>query len=285
MTQQPSAPAHRDPTNATLNLITWSVRTTDPRVARAQAVWLADQERADVVVLTDVSHGTSGQTLVSELSRRGYCSIVAPLGRRDSNTVLASRHQMTAIDPLVDALAHRTPAAHLHLSGSDVVIAGVSVPTRQSAGQRGQDKQAMQEAIAASVIELAESHPDGPVLVAGSLAAVEPGHRPAHQSYTPADYSFYRSFGDARLVDAFRALRPEGREYSWFDRNGAGHRVDHLFVSARHAHLLTGCGYLQTPRQEGFSERAALFAGLRLPSRQPSSSSTSGADEHFPIGA
>jgi len=94
----------------------------------------------------------------------------------------------------------------------------------------------------------AQFHDDLPVLVAGDLNVVEPGHLPHHSVFGSWEYDFYRAFALAGFTDCFRLVSPDVVDHSWFGRSGNGYRFDHMFVSSFHAGSITGCGYDQAPR-------------------------------------
>jgi exonuclease III len=72
------------------------------------------------------------------------------------------------------------------------------------------------------------------------------------------DYDFYRSFGDAGLVDAYRHVQRDGADVSWLGPKG-GQRLDHAFLTARYVDRLTECRFDHTTRSLGLSDHSALM--------------------------
>jgi exodeoxyribonuclease-3 len=105
---------------------------------------------------------------------------------------------------------------------------------------------------------------DGPVIVAGDLNVLEPGHIPYHPVFGAWEYDFYRSFSDAGLADAYRAMHPDVIEHSWFGRSGHGYRFDHAFVTTRHTAHVRSCAYLHAPRQQSLTDHAAMILTVEL---------------------
>lgn len=60
-------------------------------------------------------------------------------------------------------------------------------------------------------------------------------------------------------VDAWRALHPTGREYSWYGHGGNGYRIDHAFISRPSLSRLVRTEYIQSFRLEGLSDHAGLL--------------------------
>jgi exonuclease III len=185
---------------------------------------------------------------------------------RDYATVLAARAPLEPLDPGITTQSHRVVAATVQAAGRRVTVVGLYVPSRGPRERRNQDKRAFQHAVAAALPDLVKrADPTAPLVVAGDLNVVEPGHRPHHAVFGAWEYDFYRAFAAAGLRDAFRHLHPDADGHSWFGRSGAGFRFDHLFVSAEHAAALSECRYLHSPRELGLSDHAALLAAIRLP--------------------
>ncbi len=72
--------------------------------------------------------------------------------------------------------------------------------------------------------------------------------------YHPAERERLRALTNLGLYDAFRALHPHDRQFSWWDYRGnayeAGHglRIDHLLISPLAADRLVACHIDETPR-------------------------------------
>ena len=247
-----------------LRLITWNVQHASPARSRAQVAWLAKQPEADVVVLTEVSDGPGGDTLIQALRESGYPSIVAPTGGGDYRTVVAARSpHFQAHSAGVDVLPHRCPAASLTIGEHRVGVIGIYVPSRGPKERRNEDKRAFQNAVAEALPSLVEDL-GGLVAVAGDLNVVEPGHIPHYPVFGDWEYDFYRSFAQAGLVDAYRTLHPDTVEHSWFGRGGNGYRIDHAFITAAHQQSLLACDYRHDPRAQGVSDHSAMFLSALL---------------------
>lgn len=255
----PSVPAQSAATGR-LHLMLFNNQHAAAARARRQVAWLADQN-ADVVVLTEVGPGPGGQALLEELTAHGYHSLITspPAPPRDYRTVLASRGP--ALHPLptpVNVLPHRAPAARIHLADTDLTLLGLYVPSRGPRDRRNQDKQAFQAAVTAALPDLLTTT-SRPLIIAGDLNIVEPGHQPHHRVFGTWEYDFYRSFTTAGLTDAFRHLNPHTIDHSWFGRGGNGYRFDHIFTTTDHSDAILACYYLHQPRELGLSDHAAMY--------------------------
>jgi exonuclease III len=260
----PAGSRHEAATDAARVLV-FNAQHSAPGRAYRQAEWIAAQEAADLVVVTEVGAGPGGAAMVAALAEHGYASVVAPEpAAADYRTVLACRG--AALEPVpsgVGVLPHRAPAATVLIGGQQVLLLGLYVPSRGPKERRNEAKRAFQAAVSAALPGLVASA-QGPVIAAGDLNVVEPNHVPHHAVYGEWEYDFYRSFARAGLADAFRALHPEAAEHSWYGRAGQGYRFDHAFVTTSHSTRIGRCSYDHRPVEQGLTDHAALLLVLEL---------------------
>lgn len=243
----------------TARLVLFNAQHASPERARRQVEWLAGQEAADLVVISEVGPGPGGEALVNALGDHGYTSVVDPLpDTRDFRTVLASRSApLTPVESGVSVLPHRAPCATVCVGSQLFTLLGLYVPSRGPAERRNQAKRAFQTAVATALPGLA-ARCQGVLIVAGDLNIVEPGHSPHHRVFGGWEYEFYRSFAAAGLADAFRHLQPDLVDHSWYGRGGNGYRFDHVFVTTAHTSRLLACEYLHEPRLRGLTDHSAM---------------------------
>jgi exonuclease III len=255
----PEPPSHRAATDV-LRLVLFNAQHASPARAWRQVGWLAKQETADFVVVTEVGPGPGGDALVTALAEHGYPSVLAPSPEvRDYRTVLASRS--VPLEPVasgVTVLPHRAPCAAVRLGSQSFVLLGLYVPSRGPQQRRNQDKRAFQAAVSAALPGLM-ARCQGPLIVAGDLNVVEPGHTPHHSVFGDWEYDFYRSFVAAGLADAYRQLHPDTVDHSWYGRAGNGYRFDHVFFDAARCGQLLACDYLHEPRELGLTDHSAML--------------------------
>jgi exonuclease III len=253
-----------------IRLLTFNAQHASPDRARRQAAWIAAQETADLVILSEVGPGPGGHALIEALTGHGYPAILAPEPPRpDYRTILAARsNDLAAIPSGLDVLPHRGPAAALSLAGQTIGLLGLYVPSRGPKERRNQDKRAFQQAVTQALPSFLAQF-TAPVIVAGDLNVVEPGHTPHHPVFGAWEYDFYRSFTTAALTDAYRVLHPHTIEHSWFGRSGQGYRFDHIFITKQHTTQIRSCSYLHAPRRQGLTDHAAMALTLDLSKYDP----------------
>jgi exodeoxyribonuclease-3 len=255
-----------------VRVLAWNVQHANTARTHQQAVWLATSDLADVVVLTEVAAGRSGQLLARWLEEFGYTVYLPDPGDDDRYRVLLAC-RTAVLDPVdvgIKVLPHRCIAARVTLPGTQLGIVGLYVPSRGPKEKRNVAKRAFQDAVAAVLAELTDRlGATGPVVITGDLNVVEPDHDPHYPVFGTWEYDFYRAFGENGFADAFRVRQPQGMDYSWFGRPSGegkrnGYRFDHTFVTAAHCGGIRDCHYLHVIRQSGLSDHSAMTLTLAL---------------------
>jgi exonuclease III len=246
-------------------VLTWNVQHAAAARARRQIDWLAAQDRADVVVLTEVP--ARGDAHAAALADHGYTAH-CPTPTGDYRALLATRLGTLAVADHLYRGAYPSRFVAARISPPDataLVVIGLYVPSRGPQAHRNVAKRAFQNEVAAVLPHLPDAFGTAqPVIVAGDLNVLEPGHQPHHTVFGAWEYDFYRAFATAGLTDGFRHWHPAADEHSWFGRAGLGYRFDHLFCTSAHLPALLDCQYLHAPRHRRLSDHSALAATLRL---------------------
>jgi exodeoxyribonuclease-3 len=256
-----------------LRVLTWNVQHASAVRSLRQAAWIAAQS-ADVAVLTEVAAADGGHALAQALTEHGF-TVSSPPGSGDYRTMIASRSGKHEPCPEISAshLPHRFVAIRLHFAdGTMAAVAGLYVPSRGNRQRRNVDKRAFQNAVSMLLPGLAGALAvDGPIVIAGDLNVVEPGHHPHHAVFGAWEYDFYDAFGESGYSDAFRHLHPGQVDHSWFGRrSGNGYRFDHIFCSPLEG--IVDCRYIHEVRLAGLSDHSAMTAAIAVSDPVPSPS-------------
>ncbi|WP_410874661.1 endonuclease/exonuclease/phosphatase family protein [Nocardia sp. A7] len=250
-----------------VRVLTWNVQHASASRAGRQVSWLTRVD-ADAIVLTEVSAGAAGDVTARQLRDAGYRVHLPDPGDDRYRVLLAARGVLDPVQVDIAVSPHRFPLARVkQASGFEFALTGVYVPSRGSAPFRNVAKRAFQHSVTTCLPGLAKTLPSLPVIVAGDLNVVEPGHIPHYSVFGAWEYDFYRSFAEAGFVDAFRLKHPDLIDHSWLGRPSAdgtrnGYRFDHAFVSAAHRNMVHECRYQHRPRNNELSDHSAMILTL-----------------------
>ncbi|MFE0025517.1 endonuclease/exonuclease/phosphatase family protein [Amycolatopsis sp. NPDC059021] len=254
-----------------IRVVTCNVQRANEQRTGRQATWLVNAY-ADVLVLTEVSAGKSGDLLAQLLLDAGFEVLLPEPSASDRYRVLVAARDaaVTRVDVEPSPMAHRCVAARVTVGTSEIGVTGLYVPSRGPKHRRNVDKRAFQDRVTAMLPHLESALAvQGPVVITGDLNVVEPDHDPRYAVFGGWEYDFYRAFGHAGFEDAFRLKEPVRMDYSWFGRPSAegkrnGYRFDHAFVSRAHRDTVLDCRYDHSVRTAGLTDHAALHVTLQV---------------------
>jgi exonuclease III len=240
-----------------IRLCALNVNSPSPQRAQKLLEWLL-ASRCNAVVLTEMQPTQGGRLLLTGLDATGYevtCSsgwqsarylaVVATRGFNVSNV------QRSRVDP-------RVVAVDATAGSSTIRLVGVYAPTNGMTADSSKHRSSFQQWLLNHITEI--NHPA--LCVSGDLNVVEPDHQPHLPAFEPHDYAFYCGLIERGLRDAYRTLNPQGTDHSWINDQYGRQRLDHTFVAGQAN--IHSCGYDHTPRQEGFTDHAAMMTTLRL---------------------
>jgi exodeoxyribonuclease-3 len=232
-----------------VKLTTWNVNSIRAREARVRA-WLAAAQ-PDVVCLQELKVEAAGFPL-GLFQELGYQ--VELVGQRSYNGVaIASRLPLTdVVVGLGDGVADEQ-ARFLAATVDGVRVVSLYVPNGQAVGS---DKYEYKLAWLARLRAWLDRHCDrgAPLALCGDwniaptdLDVAESAAWAGKLHCSPAERAALAEVAAWGLTDAFRAVHPDARAWSWWDYRGvaffkdAGLRIDYHLVSPALAARLTGC--------------------------------------------
>jgi exodeoxyribonuclease-3 len=209
-----------------------------------------------------------------ELKAAGYDS--QAVGQKAYNGVaVLSRHPMTVRRVCLPGEGAEEPARYLEVETAGLVVASIYLPNGNPApGDKFDYKLAwMQRLIDHARALLLEEKP----LVLGGDFNVIPQARDCFDPsvwisdalFRPETRAKLQEFASLGLTDAYRALHPDRRAYTFWDyqagawQHDLGIRIDHLFLSPQAADRLVACSIDRGPRgQPKASDHTPIWCRL-----------------------
>jgi len=238
-------------TLAAVLIVSWNVASLRARMPRV--LELLGQHQPDVVCLQETKCAPENFPF-AELEAAGYSSVESS-GGQWAGVALLIRSPLTAADPLVGLPGDPVPSEARWV---EATVAGIRIVSTYVPNGRALDSPEFPRKLAflAAAAMRPAAGTDEPWVLAGDM------------NIAPADADVYdplafagsthvsvqeRSALDAiltrgRLVDAYRRLHPDDRQFTWWDyRAGSFHknlglRIDLALVSEELAPKLTECG-------------------------------------------
>lgn len=251
-------------TPTTFSIFCWNIANPSIKRAEQQAIWLRRQP-ADVLVLTECKSSEGCLFLERYFRAYGYKVVFPKPEGNEYGVMVVSKHKMisTSFSDNVKYLRFRIASVSLKIPDfpQTFEVIGVYVPSRDSSLVKIERKKRFINSVRYALDRLS---PYPYRLFCGDLNVLEPNHIPHYQMFENWEYDLYTALTNYPLVDCFRYLHPEAREYSWVGRTGDGYRYDHSFASPELLPLIRCCYYLHEPQINKLSDHAALITDLAL---------------------
>ena len=200
------------------------------------------EQRADIVVLSEFRNNKNGIYIRNKLLEKNYFFQFASLNVSDTNSVLiASKFPCssrlfhhTRLDFAHDVIAADFDAFHLY---------GVYLPHKKK------------HKLFDLLNEECLNHT--PALIMGDFNT---GKNFIDQK---GDSFWYtedlKKLEKNKMVDAFRIMHSDVKEYSWYSHQGNGYRYDHIYVHSDLKPTIKACYYLHEARENKLSDHSPMI--------------------------
>jgi exonuclease III len=231
--------------------VAWNILQGAPKRAADVATAILAHE-PDVVVLTEY-HPDRSNSVANALWNAGLRHHASTPAGYGYEVFLASSTSLEALEKVPRSGAPIGGYLEVRVPAHDVVVAGVYVPVI-SAVALAEKRTFWRTLHAAASRNLAK-----PFVQIGDFNT---GDFPMDKEQPGRPFSCtpeYRRMGELGMVEAWRTLNGELREYSWQSNRGAGFRIDHAFVSPPLRARLAGARYSHREREARISDHSALI--------------------------
>lgn len=241
-----------------VELLALNVQSPPRKRATELARWLLDQN-TEWLLLSEVSSGEGSQQLLDDLQRGGYSILgETPSSRDYAAFVLRRGAALSSQQCSSTSLGARVCACRLPDIDVDLVLVNAYVPALGV--QNFERRPRFLDDLCDYVRSL--QNEGCSILLAGDLNVLERGHSPRVPAFDQEQPHAFDRFIDLGLIDVFRHLHPERVEHSWFDRYGAGQRLDHVLMSRKLLSKVMSLNYVAETRTRRLSDHSAMLASF-----------------------
>ncbi|MFQ5775189.1 MAG: exodeoxyribonuclease III [Kiloniellaceae bacterium] len=239
-----------------VKIATWNVNSIKARLDNVLD-WL-DEARPDVALLQEIK--TVEETFpLLEIKARGYEAVV--VGQKAYNGVaILSRAPIEDAVTRLPGDPHDEQARYAEGTTFSIRVASIYLPNGNPvASDKYSYKLRWMDRLRAHVVDLLAG--ERPTVLGGDYNVIpaaadvyDPDGWAEDALFKPETRRAFRALLNLGLTDAFRALHPEGRGYTYWDYQGMawandqGLRIDHLLLSPQAADRLRACEIDRAPR-------------------------------------
>lgn len=100
-----------------------------------------------------------------------------------------------------------------------------------------------------------------PIIIAGDFnTGINYVDQKGNSFWYEADLKELQSLG---MLDAYRFIHGDKKEYSWFSHQGNGYRYDHTYVSESIKNIIHSCDYLHDWRENKLADHSPMILELK----------------------
>lgn len=224
-----------------MKILSWNIRQGGGTRSDSIASILI-KDNSDVIILSEFQNNTSGQLIRIKLMMNGYYFQSPSTDDSEKNGVLIATKKPCSF--LLDTDTKDFPESVVLCTLNNYFIYGVYLPHKK--------KHCRLEYI----MEKLKSFPY-PSILAGDFNT---GFNRIDQV---GDSFWYqeqlRSLNKLDIIDAWRSIHGNKKEYSWFSHQQNGYRYDHTWISKPLESCIKECYYLHEWREEGLSDHSPMI--------------------------
>jgi exodeoxyribonuclease-3 len=249
----------------------WNVNSIKVRLPNLLA-W-TESFQPDVLLLQEIKCLTEGFPAM-ELKAAGYDS--RAVGQKSYNGVaVLSRHPIVVRRECLPGETGEEPARYLEVETAGLIVASIYLPNGNPApGDKFAYKLAWMDRLIAHARELLRE--EKPLVLGGDYNVIpqprdcyDPAAWRSDALFRPETRAKLQELTALGLTDAYRALHPERRAYTFWDyqagawQHDLGIRIDHLLLSPQAADRLAACSIDRGPRgQPKASDHTPIWCRL-----------------------
>lgn len=226
-----------------MRIITWNIRHGGGTRVDSIIRRLINKD-ADLVVITEYRNNENGVKIRQALLEAGYLFQYCPITDKDKNTLLiVSRINLSGslFKKELQEEFHRV----VRIESDNFALYGMYFPQKQ-------EKKKVFEFMLSQI----GKNPDRPIIFIGDFNT-------GKQYIDEEKNTFYCSeymdmIVQQGLVDAWRYINDDKREYSWYSNAGNGFRIDHIFVSNGIKDKVQNCYYSHAEREDKVSDHSMM---------------------------
>lgn len=255
-----------------VSLLSLNIGNPSIERARKQCEWLKKRSD-DIVVLTETKQSRGCDYIKEFFLQYGYdlfsmdavfeYNVYAPVSKTgDLGVMIISRHPIRAgyqVFPDNSIYYARQVESVIDLSGKEVSIVGLYVPSRDRSDAKIRRKKVFLDAIKNYVRDSEKSNR----IIMGDFNILDRNHVPHYSNFFDWEYDFYDALIKSDYRDAFISCHPGQQEHSWVGRTKNGYRYDYCLVSKELEKRILHCEYIHETRNLRLTDHSAIFVELQ----------------------
>jgi|SRR5690554_7007250 len=209
---------------------------------------ISENKNIDILVLTEFRNNQNKSIIENELRKQNYQFIeTLEVSSRLNSVLIASKTQFDEVESFQSLDIHYQRILRVKAKGLNIY--GCYFP----------GKNLKKEVFEFLISEIKNKGKENTIITGdintGKHFIDENGATFYHSDYL-------EKFEKLGLVDAWRKVNGEKREYTWFSNAGNGFRLDHFFIDENLSDKIVNCEYKHRYREEKISDHSMMILEL-----------------------
>lgn len=230
-----------------LSILTWNLRHGGGKRISAILDAISDNANADIIVLTEFRNNQNKSTIENGLKEFGYSYIKTLNVEPKLNSVLIASKKEFESQDFPNLREHKQRVIRIDVEGYKIY--GCYFP--------GQNLK--KEVFEFLLSEMEDSGIEN-IIITGDINTGK--HYLDEKGATFFHSDYLDKFEEKGLVDAWRKIHGDKREFTWYSNAGNGFRIDHFFVDGQLSERITNCEYIHEYRVNNISDHSMMVLEL-----------------------
>mgnify|MGYP001185755949 FL=1 len=229
-------------------ITTWNIRHGGGKRTKEIDSVIKDNMNSDVFILTEFRNNDNKEIIKKSFNLYGFTNVFVTSSDKKTNSILiASKEEYKAefFDSLKD---HKQRV--VKIKSSKLSIYGCYFP-----------QQKLKKDVFGFLLKELVKNKDENIIIAGDLNTGKHYIDEKGASFYCSEYLY--ELEKEGMVDAWRLINGNKKEYSWYSSAGNGFRIDHFFVTNSLKNSVAECFYNHSYRENKFSDHSLMSLKLK----------------------
>jgi len=222
---------------------TWNLRHGGGKRIKEIVQVLSENSETDIFVLTEYRNNSNKEFVKSELNKLGYIYQFNPNSEPKLNSVLiASKTEFNA--ETFDTLNEHKQRV-IKIFNQDFSIYGCYFPLQN-----------LKKVVFEFLLNQVKENKAENIIIVGDFNTGK--HYIDEKGKTFYCSEYFDKLEQNEMIDAWRLVNGEKKEFSWYSNAGNGFRLDHFFVKSNLKNRINSCEYIHKYREIKISDHSML---------------------------
>ena len=232
-----------------MKITTWNIRHGGGSRIKEISQFCSENRDSDVLVITEFRNNKNKDLIINVLDNYGYSRVFTTDAESKINSVLVACKNENKVEVFDELKEHKQRV--IKVKNSNFSIYACYFP-----------QQKLKKIVFDFLLKEIKNNPNENIIIAGDFNTGKHYLDEKGASFYCAEY--LNKLEAAGMLDAWRFINKDKREYSWYSNAGNGFRIDHFYVSNNLSNYIKDCYYNHQYRENKFSDHSSMTLDLEL---------------------